>query len=143
MPTGCPAVDSATVEKGNRLACWLWSHGHNDVDYIPFAYRGTDEVVRRFAAILDYVERVCAREGRLCDAELIPCLRGLEGRQVVLAFDDGRHVRCLIGRHRFGALAVHVAKQHEADYGEPLTFGDVRLVQVLDQQTIPGGGNLA
>ena len=113
------------------------------MDYIPFGYRGTDEVVRRFAAILEYVERICAREGRLCDAELIPALRGLEGRQAVLASDDGRHVCCLIGQRRFGALAVHVAKQHETDHGEPLTFVEVRLVQVLDQQTIPGGGNLA
>ncbi len=144
MLTGRPAVDSATVEKGNRLACWLWSHGHNDVDYIPFAYRGTDEVVRRFAAILDYVERVCAREGRLCDAELIPRLCGLEGRRVELEFHDDRgRVHCIIGRQRYGVLAVHVAKQHETDHGEPLTFGDVRLVHVLDQQTIPGGGSLA
>jgi hypothetical protein len=134
VPTGRPAVDSATVEKGNRLACWLWSNGHHDVDPIPFGYRGTNEVGRRFAAILGYVERVCAREGRLCDAELIPRLRGLEGRQVVLAFDDGRRVRCLIGQQRYGALVVHVAKQNENDHGEPLTFGDVRLVQVLDQQ---------
>ncbi len=143
LPTGRPAVDSATVEKGNRLACWLWSNGHSDVEHIPFGYRGTDEVERRFAAILDHVERVCAREGRLCDAELIPRLRGLEGRQVVLAFGDGRRVRCLIGQRRFGALVVHVAKQNEKDRGEPLTFGAVRLVEVLDQEVVPGGDNLA
>ncbi len=142
LPTGRPAVDSATVEKGNRLACWLWSNGHSDVEHIPFGYRGTDEVERRFAAILDHVERVCAREGRLCDAELIPRLRGLEGRQVVLAFDDGRRVRCLIGQQRYGALVVHVAKQNEKDHGEPLTFGAVRLVEVLNQEVIPGGGKL-
>ena len=71
VPTGCPASDSATVEKGNRLACWLWSKGHNDVDYIPFAYRGTDEVVRRFVALLDYVERVCSLEGCPCTVELV------------------------------------------------------------------------
>ena len=44
-----------------------------------------------------------ARKGRLCDAELIPRLRGLEGRQAVLAFGDSRRVRCLIGQQRFGA----------------------------------------
>ena len=132
VPTGCPASDSATVEKGNRLACWLWSKGHNDVDYIPFAYRGTDEVVRRFVALLDYVERVCSLEGCPCTVELIPALRGLEGRHVELAFYDGRRVRCLIGQRFDGALAVHVAKQNENDPGEPLTFGDFRLVQVLD-----------
>jgi hypothetical protein len=142
-PTGRPAVDSATVEKGNRLVCWLWSHGHKDVDHIPFAYRGTDEAVRRCAAILDHVEQLCAREGRLCDAELIPCLRGLEGRQAVLAFDDGRLVRCLIGRRRFGSLVVHVAKQDETDHGEPLTFGSVRLVQVLGRQIDAGGNKVA
>ena len=52
----------------------------------------------------------------------------------MLAFDDGRPVRCLIGQQRYGALVVHVAKRNENDHGEPLTFGDVRLVQVLDQQ---------
>ena len=97
---------------------------------------------RRFATILDYVERVCAREGHLCDAELIPRLRGLEGRRVLLVFDDGRRMRCLIGQRRVGALVVHVAKRNEQDRGEPLTFGDVRLVQVLDQPLAPGGGEL-
>ena len=133
MPRGRLVVDSATVEKGNRLACWLWSHGHFDVDYIPFGYRGTAEVARRFAAILDHLEPVCACEGRPCDAELIPCLRGLEGRRVLLAFGDGRRVRCLIGRQRVGALIVHVAKQTDTDPGESLTFGDVRSVEVLDE----------
>ena len=133
MPRGRLVVDSATVEKGNRLACWLWSYGHFDVDYIPFGYRGTAEVARRFAAILNDVERVCACEGRPCDAELIPCLRGLEGRRVLLAFGDGRRVRCLIGRQRVGTLIVHVAKQTDTDPGESLTFGDVRSVEVLDE----------
>ena len=131
MPRGRPVVDSATVEKGNRLACWLWSHGHFDVDYIPFGYRGTAEVARRFVSILNDVERVCACEGRPCDAELIPCLRGLEGRRVLLAFEEGRRARCLIGRQRYGVLVVHVAKQHEWDHGEPLTFGAVQFVAAM------------
>ena len=126
VPTGRPAVDSATVEKGNRLACWLWSNGHHDVDPIPFGYRGTDEVRRRFAAIFDYVERVCAREGRLCDAELIPRLRGLEGRQVVLAFDDGRHVCCLIGQQRsvrWSCMSPSKTKMTTANRSPSAVFG--------------------
>ena len=81
------------IEKGNRLARWLWSHGHFDVDYIPFGYQGTEEVSRHYALLLDYVERVCAREDCVCDAELIPCLRGLEGQWVLLAFEEGRRAR--------------------------------------------------
>jgi hypothetical protein len=78
--------------------------------------------------LLDYVERVCAREDCVCDAELVPCLRGLEGQWVLLAFEEGRRARCLIGRQRYGVLVVHVAKQHEWDHDEPLTFGAVQLV---------------
>ena len=130
-PTGRPVVNSATVEKGNRLACWLWGKGYRDVDPIPFGCPEPDEVARRFGVLLEYVERVCAFEGRPCTAELIPALYGLEGHRVELTFCDGRRMRCLIGQRLDGALAVHIAKQTENDPGEVLTFGEFRVIQVL------------
>ena len=62
-PTGRPVVNSATVEKGNRLACWLWGKGYRDVDPIPFGCPEPDEVARRFDVLLEYVKRVCAVRG--------------------------------------------------------------------------------
>ena len=130
-PAARPVFHSATVEKGNRLACWLWGKGHTDVDPIPFGCIEPDELARRFDVLLQYVERVCATEGSPCTAELIPALYGLEGRRVELTFHDGRRLHCLIGRRLDGALEVHVAKRNEADVGEVLVFGDFRVARVL------------
>jgi len=101
------------------------------VDPIPFGCTEPDELARRFDVLLQYVERVCALEGSLCTAELIPALYGLEGHRVELTFCDGRRMRCLIGQRLDGALAVHIAKQTENDPGEVLTFGEFRVIQVL------------
>ena len=130
-PTGRPVVHSATVEKGNRLACWLWGKGYRDVDPIPFGCTEPDELARRFDVLLQYVKRVCALEGSLCTAELIPALYGLEGQRVELTFHDGRCIRCLIGQRLDGAMVVHIARQDENDPGEVLTFGEFRVVQVI------------
>jgi hypothetical protein len=119
------------VESGNRLWCWLWGRGHVDVD--PISYGQEPEAAgRQYAVLLAHVQQVCAVTGEVCTAELIPALRGLEGRRVELEFHDNRgRVHCIIGRQRYGVLAVHTAKRNEKDHGEPLTSGDFRLVRVL------------
>jgi hypothetical protein len=126
------ADETALLARGNRLVGWLLAQNYRNVDWIPFALRGSGEVESRVDALIRLTESLCAAHDKPCEAELIPALLALEGACVDLEFrPSSRRLSCLIGRRQIGNMVYHVAKQDENDPGEPLTFGDFRVVQVI------------
>ena len=119
----------AIVERGNRLACWLWTSGYYLAEPIPFFLRGTDEAEARCTALLLQAEHVSRLETKPCLAELIPCLIGLEGRRARLEVGG---MRSDFAISRVGDwLPYHVATRSPQDPGMLLAVGSVRLIEVF------------
>jgi hypothetical protein len=108
------SVRNYRIAECNRLACWLWQKGRNDVDPVPF-FLTAEEAEQRLQSLLEYAQRIA----EVCTAELIPALIGREGQRVALELEDGRRGEFIVGRSS-GWLPYHVAKIDEEEPGVPL-----------------------
>lgn len=126
--------------KARTVAAWISREGFqpriNDIyDFKRVAgfnpgEPGTAEHFAACDAMLSRGAEFAAQTGKRCDAELVPALRGLEGKRVECEH-YGERVRFYVGKST-GWMPVHlIIRTRRSSGGEALSADSVRDVRVI------------
>ena len=78
--------------------------------------RGALAAYEDYLATLARVRKRCAETGKRCDVELIPALKGLEGKRVEVTTPSGEKSRFIVGKST-GFIPIHLEIKTRASVG--------------------------